>query len=84
MLDTEYLTFLAKGYDPVLDRNLIALFRDSLRHRNITRFLELVTKDQPPTNAEWDEINLVWKKMCIEQGFEPTEMDREKVMSRWL
>ncbi|KYC39016.1 hypothetical protein WA1_34055 [Scytonema hofmannii PCC 7110] len=83
MLDTEYVACLAKGFDPVLDRNLIALFKDKPRYRHLTRFLELTTKDQPPTDAEWEEIYLVWDKMHFERGEKNSGLDREAIMLRW-
>ncbi|KYC34916.1 hypothetical protein WA1_50290 [Scytonema hofmannii PCC 7110] len=78
MLDTEYLAWLAKGFDPVLDRNLILLFKDKPRYRHLTRFLELTTKDQPPTDAEWEEIYLVWDKRYKERGEKTPELDRKQ------
>jgi hypothetical protein len=35
MLDTEYAAYLAKGFDPDLDRKIIALFKDKPRYRHL-------------------------------------------------
>jgi hypothetical protein len=83
MTDTEYVACLAKGYDPVLDRNIIALFKENPRYRTLTQFLEIVTKATPLTDDEWKELDIIWEKLCKEKGWSGSDLDREAIMARW-
>ena len=42
MTDTEYAELVSKGYEPVLDRQLIALGEDPDKARKFTRFVGLL------------------------------------------
>lgn len=66
--DTEYAALIAKGYEPVLERELIALGEDPDQARKLTRFVGLL-KDKPPeTEEDWEEFMAAWEDAC---GYKP-------------
>lgn len=68
MTDTEYAQLVSKGYEPVLERQLIALGEDPDKARKFTRFVGLLQDKPPATEEEWVEFMAAWKDAC---GYRP-------------
>lgn len=69
MTDIEYAAFVAKGYEPVLERQLIALGEDADQARKLTRFVGLLQDKPPETESDWEEFMLMWEDAC---GYKPS------------
>jgi hypothetical protein len=62
MTDTEYAALAAKGYQPLLEHQLIALGEAPSQARKLTKVVGLL-KDKPPENdEEWDEFLAAWEE----------------------
>lgn len=68
MTDTEYAALVAKGYEPVLKRQLTALGEDADQARKLTRFVGLLQDKPPQTEEEWEEFMAAWEEPC---GYQP-------------
>lgn len=68
MTDTEYAALVAKGYESVLERQLIALGEDPNQARKLTRFVGLLQDKPPETEPEWKEFMAAWEEAC---GYQP-------------
>ncbi len=60
LTDTEYAQLLAQGYDPELERQLVALGEQPSIARKMTRFLGLLKGKSPETESDWEELILDW------------------------
>lgn len=68
MTDTEYAQLVSKGYEPVLERQLIALGEDPDKARKFTRFVGLLQDKPPETKSEWEEFMAAWEDAS---GYKP-------------
>ena len=68
MSDTEYAQLVSKGYEPILERQLIALGEDPGKARSLTRFVGLLQDKPPETEPEWEELMSAWEDAC---GYTP-------------
>lgn len=59
MTDTEYAALAAKGYEPILEQQLIAIGEDPDQARNLAKLAGLVQHKPPETDEEWDEFMAV-------------------------
>ena len=57
----------AKGYEPVLEQQLIAIGKDPDQARSLTKLAGLVQHKPPETNAEWDEFMAVWAEVAVDE-----------------
>lgn len=57
-------SLIAKGYKPVLERQLIALGEDADQARKLTRFVGLLQHKPPETESEWEEFMSAWEEAC--------------------
>ena len=64
MTDTEYAALVSKGYEPVLERQLIALGEDPDEARKFTQFVGLLQDKPPETESEWEEFMSAWEEAC--------------------
>ena len=83
MLDTEYAALIAKGYDPIIEHQLITLGQNSSDARDLARLMGLITKANPRTDAEWEEFNATWVNICNAHGCEALTLDRFPLMAAW-
>ena len=60
LIDTEYAQLLTQGYDPELERQLIALGEQPISARKMTRFLGLLRGKALETESDWEELILDW------------------------
>jgi hypothetical protein len=60
MSDTEYAALAAKGYEPVLEHQLIGIGEDPNQARNLTKLAGLVQNKPPETDEEWEEFMEAW------------------------
>jgi len=60
MTDTEYAALVAKGYEPVLEHQLITIGEDLEQARNLTKLAGLLQNKPPETDEEWDEFMEAW------------------------
>ena len=67
MSDTEYAQLVSKGYEPILERQLIALGEDPNKARSLTRFVGLLQDKPPETDEEWEELTSAWEDACGER-----------------
>lgn len=63
LTDTEYAALLTQGYDPELERQLIALGQDPDKARKMARFFGLLKGKTLESQEERDELVRVWDKM---------------------
>ena len=63
LIDTEYAQLLAQGYDPELERQLVALGEQPTNARKMTRFLGLLKGKSPETESDWEELILDWDQI---------------------
>ncbi|MBW4637885.1 MAG: hypothetical protein KME05_06555 [Gloeocapsa sp. UFS-A4-WI-NPMV-4B04] len=69
MTDTEYAALVAKGYEPVLERQLITLGENPDQARKLTQFVGLLQDKLPETGSEWEEFMAAWEDVC---GYKPS------------
>ncbi|MBW4545935.1 MAG: hypothetical protein KME25_16025 [Symplocastrum torsivum CPER-KK1] len=70
MTDTEYATLAAKGYEPLLELQIIAIGEAPSQARKLTKVVGLL-KDKPPkTDEEWSEFMTAWEDACQERPLE--------------
>jgi hypothetical protein len=67
MTDTEYAALAAKGYEPVLEQQLIAIGEDPDQARSLTKLAGLVQHKPPETDAEWDEFMAAWAEVAVDE-----------------
>ena len=67
MSDTEYAQLISKGYEPILERQLIALGEDPGKARSLTQFVGLLQDKPPETEPEWEELMSAWEDACGER-----------------
>ncbi|HEY9740612.1 MAG TPA: hypothetical protein V6C90_09000 [Coleofasciculaceae cyanobacterium] len=67
MVDTEYAALVAKGYEPVLEHQLIALGEEPDRARKLTRLAGLVQNKPPETDEEWNEFMETWAEVATDE-----------------
>ena len=60
MTDTEYAQLLAQGYDPELERQLVALGEHSTIARKMTRFSGVLKGKSPETESDGEELIDDW------------------------
>jgi hypothetical protein len=76
MIDTEYAALAAKGYEPVLEHQLITIGEDPSLARNLTKLAGLVQNKPPETDEEWDEFMEAWAEVVADartiQTVDPT------------
>ena len=63
LIDTEYAQLLAQGYDPELERQLVALGEQPTNARKMTRFLGRLLGKSPETESDWEELILDWDQI---------------------
>ena len=63
LIDTEYAQLLAQGYDPEVERQLVALGEQPTSARKMTRFLGLLKGKSPETESDWEELILDWDQI---------------------
>ena len=63
MTDTEYARLLTQGYDPELERQLIAIGERPTVARKMTRFFGLLKGKSPKTESDWEELLDNWDNM---------------------
>ena len=68
MTDTEYAALIAKGYEPVLESQLISIGEDPEQARKLTRFVGLLQDKPPETESDWEEFMAAWEEAC---GYQP-------------
>jgi hypothetical protein len=83
MTDTEYAALVASCYDPTIEQQLIALGQNPSDARDMARFMGLITKATPRTDAEWEEFNATWIDICKAHGCEALKLDRLPLMAAW-
>lgn len=64
MSDTEYAHLVSKGYEPILERQLVAIGEDPDTARALTRFVGLLQEKPPETDEEWEELLNPWEDAC--------------------
>lgn len=64
MTDTEYAALAIKGYEPILERQLIAIGENPDKARSLTRFVGLLQDKPPETEEEWQELMTMWEEVC--------------------
>lgn len=64
MTDTEYAALAAKGYEPILERQLIDIGEDPNTARKLTQFVGLLQSKPPETEEEWEELMIAWEETC--------------------
>jgi hypothetical protein len=67
MTDTEYTALVAKGYEPVLEHQLIAIGEDPNQARKLTKLAGLVQHKPPETDEEWDEFMEAWAEVAVSE-----------------
>lgn len=60
MTDMEYAALAAKGYEPVLEQQLIDIGEDPDQARSLAKLAGLVQHKPPETDEEWDEFMEAW------------------------
>ena len=60
LTDTEYAQLLTQGYDPELERQLIAIGERPSVPRKMTRFFGLLKGQSPETESDWEELIDDW------------------------
>lgn len=83
MLDTEYAALVGKGYDPIIEHQLITLGQNPSDAHDLARLMGLIIKANPQTDAEWEEFNATWVDICNAHGCEPLTIDRLPLMAAW-
>jgi hypothetical protein len=68
MTDTEYAQLVSKGYQPVLEQQLIAPGEDPDKARKFTKFVGLLQDKPPQTESEGKEFMSAWEDAC---GYKP-------------
>lgn len=68
MSDVEYAELVTKGYEPVLERQLITLGEEPDQARKIARFVGLLQNKPPQTQPESKELLATWEDAC---GYRP-------------
>ena len=63
LIDTEYAQLLAQGYDPELERQLVALGEQPTNARKMTQFLGWLLGKSPETESDWEELILDWDQI---------------------
>ncbi|AKG24223.1 hypothetical protein IJ00_25515 [Calothrix sp. 336/3] len=60
--DTEYVSLVTQGYDPLLETQLIHNHgAKPAQARKVARFLKLLHR-QPQTEVEWQELITAWEE----------------------
>ena len=67
MSDIEYAALAAKGYEPVLEHQLIALGEEPDQARKLTRLAGLVQNKPPETDEEWNEFMETWAEVATDE-----------------
>jgi hypothetical protein len=67
MTDTEYAALAAKGYEPVLEHQLIAIGEDPEQARNLTKLVGLLQNKPPETDEEWNEFMEAWAEVAADE-----------------
>jgi uncharacterized protein YrzB (UPF0473 family) len=67
MTDTEYAALLTKGYEPVLEHQLITIGEDPEQARNLTKLAGLLQNKPPETDEEWDEVMEAWAEVATDE-----------------
>ncbi len=67
MSDTEYAALSAKGYEPVLEHQLITIGEDPEQARNLTKLAGLLQNKPPETDEEWDEVMEAWAEVATDE-----------------
>jgi hypothetical protein len=67
MTDTEYAALATKGYEPVLEQQLIAIGKDPSQARRLTKLAGLVQHKPPETDEEWDEFMEAWAEVAVDE-----------------
>lgn len=68
LTDTEYAAMLTKGYDPILEEQLIALGENPTQARKISVFMGQLKKNPRETPENWEELLNCWEDTC---GYRP-------------
>ncbi len=67
MTDTEYTALLAKGYEPVLEHQLITIGEEPEQARNLTKLAGLLQNKPPETDEEWNEFMEAWTEVAADE-----------------
>jgi hypothetical protein len=51
--------------------------------RDMARFMGLITKANPRTDAEWEEFNAIWEDVCNSHGCETLAINRFALIAAW-
>ncbi len=63
MADTDYAQFLAQGYDPELERQLISIGEGPDTARKMARFVGLLKGKPTETESDWEELIDDWENI---------------------
>lgn len=66
LTDTEYAQLLTQGYDPELERQLVAIGEDPTVARKMTRFFGLLKGNSLEAELDWEELILDWDQIWAE------------------
>jgi hypothetical protein len=69
MTDTEYAALAAKGYEPALEHQLIAIGSETDQARKLTKLAGLVQHKPPETDEEWDEFMTAWTEVAAHERY---------------
>lgn len=65
LTDTEYAQLLTQGYDPELERQLIAIGERPTVARKMTQFFGLFKGKSPETESDWEELIDKWENIWV-------------------
>lgn len=66
MSDEQYVQLLTQGYDPELERQLVAIGELPDKARKMTRFFGLLKGKSPETEEDWEGLIDDWDKIWAE------------------